>query len=60
MADKWRISYNIEIQPDLQAHCQSPKSQRFVKELAKPTRCQKDNAAKMRDKLMIDKKKASW
>jgi len=41
MADKWRISYNTEIQPDLQAHCQSPISQRynqsFVKELAKPT-----------------------
>jgi hypothetical protein len=26
MADKWRISYNDEIQPDLQAHCQSPTS----------------------------------
>ena len=24
MADKWRISYISEIQPDLQAHCQSP------------------------------------
>ena len=55
MADKWRISYNIEIQPDLQAYCQSPKSQHFnesfVRELAKPTRCQKDNAVKMIDKL---------
>ena len=37
----------------LQAHCQSPTSQRynqsFVKELAKPTHGQKDNAAKMKE-----------
>jgi len=41
-------------QPDLQAHCQSPTSQRsnqsFVKELAKPTHGQKDIAAKMKEK----------
>ncbi len=42
-------------QPDLQAHCQSPTSQRyiqsFVKELAKPTHGQKANAAKMKYEL---------
>ena len=43
----------------LQAHCQSPTSQRynqsFVKELAKPTHGQKDNAAKMKDRITKDK-----
>jgi hypothetical protein len=43
----------------LQAHCQSPTSQRssqsFVKELAKPTHGQKDNAAKMKDRITNDK-----
>jgi len=46
-------------QPALQAHCQSPTSQRykqsFVKELAKPTQGQEDNAAKMKDRILSDK-----
>jgi len=41
-------------QPNLQAHCQSPTSQRsyqsFVKELAKPKHGQKAIAAKLKEK----------
>jgi hypothetical protein len=41
-------------QPALQAHCQSRTShccnQSFVKELAKPTHGQKENAAKLKEK----------
>jgi hypothetical protein len=43
----------MKYQPILQAHCQSPTSQRlsqsFVKELAKPTHRQKDIAANLKD-----------
>jgi hypothetical protein len=45
--------------PNLQAHCQSPTSQlynqSFVKELAKLTHEQKDNAAKIKDGISEDK-----